>query len=139
MPKFYKPTAEEVRIVRAAATKEGLRWGGTRRAFLEPGIRVNVEDENKPTSINLKLVTDHPTWDDTDLHDFGMWEDFVAGFEVTESGEAEIDFYVSRVGRPGSGEAMDGLVTNVQAIFDAEGLLCVESTMEPTLWKRGAA
>jgi hypothetical protein len=132
----YKPTRDEVRLVRQHATREALRWGGTRSAHIEVGQRFNLDDLDRPRSVNLLLVTDHPTWDDTDLDDILPWSTFTDGFELTEDGRAEIDFYVYQ--RRGDGQGGE-LCTNVQAVFDRDGLAAIESTMQPILWKRGEA
>lgn len=108
MSKNIKPTADELRIIRAYAEKAA----GLSKVRLEPGIRVNINDNNVERSINVLLVTkDDPlNWGDTDLWSTANWNEFKKGFP-SKDGEAIVDFYVYGLGYSGQ------LECNVQAHF----------------------
>ncbi len=130
----YKPTKAEVSIIRSVAYKLSRSCGnGTRGVHIEPGERFNLEDPSKPKSINLKLVTDHPTWDDTDLNQTVPWSWFSNGFELSEKGEAEIDFYLYEKLFGDHGD----LCCNLQAQFDSRGLYRLDDGQNrPGIWTR---
>lgn len=89
----WKPTAAEVKAIKAAAAREGSM--GVSAVILEPGYRRNLK-EDRPYTLNIALVSDDPTWDDTDLDSYGEWKDFRSGVELTEDGRAIVDFYIRR-------------------------------------------
>lgn len=122
----YRPTQPELNRVRAFA----CRRYNLKRCVLRPGIRFNLEDASKPKSVNVLLVSDHPTWDDTDLHDHGEWkQDFRRGVPLTDAGRAEVDLYVY--------DATDTeLMGNVQAEFDSAGLVALHEDTKRDLWRR---
>lgn len=129
----YVPTATEREIIKQFALKEAKHNGlSTKGVFIQVGERINTENDLKAISMNLRLVTDHPTWDDTDLHDFADWSQFTAGFELSEKGEAEIDFYLYDKLFNNHGQ----LCCNMQAVFDAKGLLRLDADTLKGLWSR---
>lgn len=109
MSDVIKPTADELRIIRAYAEKTARLT----RVKLEPGIRININNSDIERSINILLVTeDDPTnWSDTDLWSTANWNDFKKGFP-SKNGAAIVDFYVYSLGYSGQ------LECNVQAHFE---------------------
>jgi hypothetical protein len=127
MPRaFWVPTGEECRIIRRTAANEYQRGGSV---LLEPGIRFNTEQDGRPRSINIRLVSDHPDWDDTDLDDYAPWDAFRKGVELRDGNDALVDFYVRELGDR-------ELLGNVQAEFDSRGLVAVYADKPAPLWRR---
>lgn len=84
----YIPSQADCNIIKAAAAKEsGMRVGCV---SLQPGCRSGPKGHD----LNVLLVTDDPKWNDTDLYDYGDWPEFRKGVELTESGDATVDFYI---------------------------------------------
>lgn len=125
---FYKPSKQEQVIIQDCAKEQAKIHGGTRSIYLEPGMRYNVDDTISVKSFNILKVTSHPTWDDTDLYEFGHWVDFTKGFELTEDNQALFDFYIYD-------KRNHSLICNIQAEFDATGLCAVHADIE-TIWTR---
>ncbi len=127
----FRPSKEDVKRIRAFAVAEASRWAGYRRVIIRPGIRYNTEGLFSGQSVNLRLVTTDLDWDDTDLYDTGDWQiDFVRGFPLDANGTALLDFYVYGAGEYGE------LACNVQAEFDANGLLALHADIEKDHWRR---
>lgn len=95
---IYKPTKEDVAIIKAAAARESVPRISEGAVILEPGWRGNTKDDAKPSSMNIMLVTDDPDWSDTDLVDYGEWSEFRKGVELTPDGHGIVDFYIRRRG-----------------------------------------
>src|SRR5690606_33304696 len=91
----WKPTQEECDLIREAARREGPR----RTIVMEVGCRFNVEREDLGSNINIRLLSDHPEWDDTDLSETEPWSTFRKGVQLTEQGEAIVDFYIYEMTR----------------------------------------
>ena len=99
---IWKPTAEEVKLIRAAASREA----GTSRIKLEPGIRLNTDAvDDFPQSFNIALVSNDPDWNDTDLADMTDWKFFRKGVTLTDDGRAIVDFYIYSLGDYGELES----------------------------------
>lgn len=94
----FKITQEQVEILKRCAAVESVPSLEPKSVLLEPGFRYNTEIEGKPVSMNIALVSDDSSWNDTDLDDYGTWAEFRKGVELTEDGRATIDFYIRRRG-----------------------------------------
>ncbi len=106
---------------------------GGRNAEAHPGIRYNMDDADKPMSVNIALVSDHEDWDDTDLHKHGDWDD-VFSVPLSEDGRAIIDLYVYS----NDSSSFRELETNLVCFFDKDGLERMEEVSNKNYWKRGA-
>lgn len=85
----WKPTAEECKVIRAAAKRS---CSGLRR--IELGSRVSLTDSEMPTSLNVARVAQTENWEDTDLHDMHGWAEFRKGVELTDDGRAVLDLFI---------------------------------------------
>lgn len=94
----FKITTEQASILRQCASIESAPYIATAAVVLEPGFRANTQDETKPVSMNIALVSDDPKWNDTDLHDYGTWTEFRKGVELTPEGDGIFDFYIRKRG-----------------------------------------
>lgn len=122
------PTADDCRRIREFAKDESGRWTGRRSVTLEAGERYNLDDSTVAPSINILRVDACPDWNNSDLADHVPWADFrTYGVELTADGRAMVDFYVY------NGE---GLACNVQAEFDASGLVALHADVEKDRWTR---
>ena len=82
---------------------------------LRAGIRYNLNDDTKPQSVNIMVVSDTGDWDETDLFDTIELKDLKrVGFELDKDNYAELDFYVYNA---------DGLMYNMSANFDQFGII----------------
>lgn len=132
----YVPTKAERDVIKKVAYKLSRRNGnGTRGVHIEPGERYNLDDRKRGLSINLRIVSDDPNWNDTDLNQTLPWTYFSKGFDLSEKGEAEIDFYLYEKLFGDHGD----LCCNLQAIFDKTGLIRLDADGDGTVWKRGEA
>ena len=94
MPNTWKPTTEECRLIKEAASTESTPHVALRSLVLEPGIRFNMDSE-RGEHINIARVTNEPRgWEDTDLWDLATWSAFKLGVELTDDGRAIVDFYI---------------------------------------------
>lgn len=116
MKRPYRITQADADAIRNVA----IRASGCRRIALEPGSRVNTSDHGRGYNVNIRLVSDEPDWNDTDLHDYISWAEFRKGFDLTDDGRGLVDFYVYSLGHDGE------LITNVQAYFEGRRLVRVE-------------
>lgn len=102
---------------------------GYRNVRLEAGVRFGPKTD--AWCMNIAMVTDHPTWDDTDLADFVTWRNFLKGVELTEDGRGIVDLYVSK------GYGIDSeLMTNIVAEFDRDGMTKLTETAQGVIWDR---
>src|SRR4051812_36964984 len=92
----YIPTAEDVKRIKEAAAREAVPGLSVSQVLLEPGLRVGVSNRTELPHMNVRLVSDDPDWNDTDLDDYGTWADFRKGVELTPDGRGLIDFYIRR-------------------------------------------
>lgn len=98
----WVPTKREVELIKLAASQESGPHVKVGALALEPGVRCNLEDEARNTAawaiqaypINVALFTDDENWDDTDLDQYGTWDQFRQGVALTEDGRAMVDFYI---------------------------------------------
>jgi hypothetical protein len=132
----FKPTPEQIEIIKMCALHEGGDSGPPFNSILlEPGIRCNIEDTSKPTSINAALVTNHADdFNDTDLHDYGFWSDFRAGVELDPNGRGIFDFYIRW-----RGDSNRDLFGNVTVYVNAGRMHFIEGYGEGSnvpLWTR---
>lgn len=103
----YHLTNHDIQIIKEIAGRSITR--------IEAGIRFNMEDDTKPESVNILIVSDTGDWDETDLADhISLNELKKYGFDLDKNGEAELDFYLYN---------KDELVTNMSASFDTAGLV----------------
>lgn len=94
----FKPTPEQVEIIKMCALHEASPEVPFNSLLLEPGIRHNT-GEDKGTHMNIALVTNETdSFGDTDLFDYGWWSDFRAGVELDPNGRGIFDFYIRRRG-----------------------------------------
>jgi hypothetical protein len=95
---FWKPSEAQCKIIKAAAARESEIKPD--QIKLEPGMRLNREDEAVESSINIARVTKNTdgSWEDTDLDDRLSWSTFRKGVPLTEDGRAVVDFYIHRYG-----------------------------------------
>jgi hypothetical protein len=110
---FWKPSQEQCNIIKAAAAVEcGIKANQIR---LEPGMRLNRQNHEIQSCINIAIVTrlTDGSWEDTDLDDRVGWNTFKSGVPLTEDGRAIVDFYIHRYGY-----ANDELLGNVVAFFE---------------------
>jgi len=124
---IYKLSKNDIEVLKQVAGFGRSYGRGTKINRLEAGIRYNMEDDTKPESVNIMIVSDTGDWDDTDLADHASLAELQKnGFELDKNGHAELDFYVY---------ASDGeLVTNMSASFDAGGI--IEANCGGRSWER---
>lgn len=95
---IFKPTKQDVAIIKAAAASESAPRISEGAVILEPAWRGNTKDESRGVSMNIALVSDDPKWNDTDLADYGVWAEFRKGIELTPDGRGIVDFYIRKRG-----------------------------------------
>lgn len=122
---LWKPTPSERRIIRDCAS----RSAGMRSVKIEVGERYLIEAVNL-TSINIRLLSNDPDWNDTDLYQSLPWSEFVRGVPLTDDGRALVDFYVYSPGEYGE------LKTNVQACYEHGALQWVEGTCNGRIYEK---
>lgn len=94
----YKPTKEDIERIKRAAAREGETSLGA--VLLEPGYRWCKTNPDAGAAINIATISQDPTWNDTDLSDYGEWSEFRNGVELTDDGRGIIDFYIRKRGDP---------------------------------------
>lgn len=112
--KVWKPTQKDLTLIRKYA-KKVAREG---RVIVEAGLRY----DNSQNSFNVLVFGGTPTeaWDNSDLSDFAPLNSLKGmEIELTPSGEAEVDFYVSEV--HGRNWVQGCLILNVQAHVKLNG------------------
>jgi hypothetical protein len=95
---IWKPSEAQCKVIKAAAALEaGIKVDQIK---LEPGMRLNRQDDSVESSINIALVTKETdgSWGDTDLDDRVEWRTFRKGVPLTDDGRAIVDFYIHRYG-----------------------------------------
>lgn len=122
---FYKPTTADKDAIRECAERCTGYAGATLK--LEPGLRVGPGNNGEP-HINACLVDSDPDWENSDLASHDTWGSFAKGFDLTHEDIGAVDFYVY--------QRTHGLLTNVIAYFDRDGLVRVEETERGTVWER---
>lgn len=97
------------------------------------GIRYNTEDNAKPESGNVLLVTSNPADPtiDTDLADHVNWATFTRGVEAAEGGRGIFDFYVYERGP-------DRNCRTVKAHYEGGKLVRITGCRNPILWEAAA-
>jgi hypothetical protein len=126
MTVLHRPTAEEKRVIRECAQHSA----GFRSVEINPSTKYSLTNPARGEHMNICLVSDHPTWDDTDLADNAFqWRDFTKGFPLAEGGRAIVDFYVYNRGRNSE------LQTNVTAYWRDGKLVRVDGTCNGTMWR----
>jgi len=119
---IWKPTPAQCNLIRAyarLAADAGL-------VRLEVGKRCNTEKVDVEENINIRLVSDDPHWNDTDLFDFVDWKFFRRfGVDLTDDGKALIDIYVSTVGHYAE------LRTNIQVYYENGRIVRMSQTGGP--------
>jgi len=122
----YRPTAEDKRIIRDCAQ----RSAGRARVEINPGKRISLT-QDRGQHFNIALVSDHPSWDDTDLYDNAFtWGDFTKGVELTADGRAIVDFYVYET------TGWKELMTNVVIYVEGGQLVRVTGVGNGTMWSK---
>lgn len=95
----FKPTPEQIEIIKRCAVYESSPKAAMGSILLEPGVRFNTSDHTKPGHMNIALVTNETdSWNDTDLNDYGSWSEFRKGVELDPNGRGIFDFYLRRRG-----------------------------------------
>lgn len=117
----YKITQVEADAIRSVAR----RVSGYSHVRLDVGIREHLTDDTRPRNVNIALVSDLPTWEDTDLFDYQPWADFRKGVELTADGRGTVDIYVMTAPLFG-GDAE--LLDNITAHFEGGRLARVTGT-----------
>jgi hypothetical protein len=109
---IYKLSKHDIEILKKISASPGR---SNRVTEIRAGIRYNIEDDTKPQSVNIMVVSDTGDWDETDLFDTIDIKDLARyGFELDKDGYAELDFYVY---------SNDGLMYNMSANFDQHGII----------------
>jgi hypothetical protein len=93
---------------------------------IEAGERYNVADDRR-ANLNIRLVSDDPDWNDTDLNDFVDWASFLrTDIQPDAQGRVLVDFYISSLGPHAEmqdnvqAEWIDGVLTRITAGLDGE-------------------
>lgn len=124
MPTF-KITQGEVDILKHCAAIESSPPVSISNMLLEPGLRCNVEDPTiTESSMNVRLISKDPEWNDTDLDDYGLWKDFRAGIELTEDGAGIVDFYIRKKKMSADDDYLFG---NIQCVIEGGKMVRVEA------------
>jgi hypothetical protein len=133
----YKPTADDLRIIRKCAELDA----GYGKVEICPSTKNNMVDRSKEDNMNILLVTNDPVdlmmtvdhnCSDCDLADNAfIWGDFTKGVELTEDGKGIFDFYV--YGPLGYNKELQ---TNVTAYYDGGKLVRVDGVPN-VRWQAG--
>jgi hypothetical protein len=131
---IFKIDQADVRILQTCAMWESAPRLKVGNLMLEPGIRRNTEDSNRLCDMNVALVTHDLAggWNDTDLDDYGTWEEFRKGVTLTDDGVAVVDFYIRPKNGAGSGDDLHG---NIQMIVERGEMVRVEA-QDRLCWSR---
>lgn len=92
----YVPSKEDIDRLKAAASREAVPRCSVGAVLLQPALRCHKDQPDREAAINIALVSDDPEFNDTDLSDYGAWQDFRRGIPLTEDGRAIVDFYIRR-------------------------------------------
>jgi len=127
---MQKPSQADIKLIKTYARQVARDLGARGRITMRVGTRYNIDNDPdlERTNMNILLVTNDPDWDDTDLYDTDEFSWFTRGFETTPDGRALFDFYLYDD---------EGLVCNMQAEFDVEGLVAIHADLEKNIWVRG--
>jgi hypothetical protein len=123
-----KLSTADVATLRACAEREARRHSGARKFKIEIGERYSLNGRGKAT--NIRLISDDPEWNDTDLNTTRDWGEIRSPIELSAKGEALLDLYIYE-----RGDGAD-LVCNVQAEIDAAGLAAVHADADKNRWQR---
>lgn len=124
----FKITQDQVNMLKRCAQAEARKQGDEiafHNLILEPGIRYNTSDDDRPHHMNIRIVSDDPQWNDTDLHDYGLWKDFRKGIELTPAGSGEVDFYIRKLRLSADDDYLFG---NVQVMIENGELVAITGT-----------